>query len=160
MAFTEQEINEGNELIANFMGYMYKYKAHEDFSDIGGLYSDVTYYSKHPIEFEFTHDDGRGEGIVRPENFKHDEIITIVTDGYGMMDYPNSLEYHSEWNKLMPVVIKVANDIELVRIVIGGVSGYCKVESPEFKFTSCSENHILNVWKTMVDTIKRNKLNK
>lgn len=51
---TKEEIEEGNELMAKFLGYVYKYDTYEDFSDIGGLYSDATYYSKIPLEFDFT----------------------------------------------------------------------------------------------------------
>lgn len=150
-----EKIKEGNKLIAEFMGYIYTYEAHEDFSDIGGLYSDVIYYSKEPLEFEFIHDDGRGEGVKNIyEAGKFKDMITTVVGGYGMMDYDNSLKYHESWDWLMPVVHKCCDNLRLL--------GFDKRGTWDPKLGYVSEIYVMRldnpidkVWLEVVKHIKR-----
>ena len=63
--------------------------------------------------------------------------------------------YHLSWDWLMPVVFKVTQDIESVKILIGNVGGYCKVEAMNWRFSNAGQDHILNVWKTVVNAIRQ-----
>jgi len=95
-----------NEIIAEFLGYKYKYGAYEDFSDIGGVYSDIIYYSKEPLYFDFIHDDGRGEEI-----FKRPKDSIIIELGfYSEHGYLSELNYHKSWDQLMKAAVKLGMD--------------------------------------------------
>ncbi len=106
---TETEILNGNKLMAEFMGYKYHCKGHDDFSDIGGLYTDVEYYSKEPLQFEHYHSfgrkDKRGEGLKNSEV----EYLIIQTGGYDS-GHDTELKYHSSLDWLMPVLVKIGKD--------------------------------------------------
>lgn len=153
---TQEEISIGNKLIAEYMGYKYSYEAHEDFSDIGGLYSDVVYYSKEPLEFEFMHDDGRGECVKNRWNDDGcpKDIITTVIGGYGMMDYDNNLKYHESWDWLIPVVHKCCEELRSL--------GFDKRGTWDPKLGYVSEIYVMRldnpidkVWSEVVNHIKR-----
>lgn len=96
-----------NEVIAEFLGYRYKYGAYEDFSDIGGIYSDIIYYSKEPLYFNYIHEDGRGEGI---SLYVKDLIILEINEYYSEHGYGNELKYHENWNELMKIAVKFGID--------------------------------------------------
>ena len=96
-----------NEIIAEFLGYKYKYGAYEDFSDIGGIYSDIIYYTKEPLYFNYIHDDGRGEGIYL---YVKDLIILEINEYHSEHSYDDELKYHENWKELMKVAVKLGID--------------------------------------------------
>jgi hypothetical protein len=102
-----QKLLEENEMIASFLGYTYKYGASEDFSSIGGIYSDAIYYSKVPLKFEFTHDDGRVEGMVRDNSVNHNDYFIIVTNGWNDDGFDYELKYYNSWDWIMPACKKI-----------------------------------------------------
>ena len=91
-----------NEIIAEFIGYKYKYGAYEDFSDIGGVYSDIIYYSKEPLYFEFIHDEGL---ITCPK-----DLIIIEPGIYSEHGHLSELNYHKSWDQLMKAAVKLGID--------------------------------------------------
>jgi hypothetical protein len=95
-----------NEIIAKFLGYKYKYDAYEDFSDIGGVYSDITYYSKEPLYFDFIHEDGREEELFKWPK----DLIVIETGSYSEHGYLSELIYHKSWDQLMKAAVKLGMD--------------------------------------------------
>lgn len=90
-------IEQGNEILALFLGYKYKYNTSEDFSDIGGLYSNCRIYSKVPLRIN--------NGSVHSDDWQkfRNEFIVIIESDWPC-DYPNALEFHSNWAELMKVV--------------------------------------------------------
>lgn len=90
-------VQKGNEILAEFLGYKYQYNISEDFSDIGGLYTNCRVYSKVPLRII-------NDSIKREDWQKfRNEFIVIEESGYPT-DYPTELEFHSNWNELMKVV--------------------------------------------------------
>jgi hypothetical protein len=90
-------IQEGNEILAEFLGYTYKYNTSEDLSDIGGLYTNCRIYSKVPLKLK--------HGSIATEDWQkfRNEFIVIEESGW-TSDYPTELEFHSNWSELMKVV--------------------------------------------------------
>lgn len=113
---TKEEIEEGNELIIRYLGYIYKYKGTEDYSDIGGMYTYITYYSKIPLEFKYIHDDldmPRGEDLITKND--HNQYIIVCDEefSYDAQHLPFGLQYHKDWNLLIPVAKHIFdNDTE------------------------------------------------
>lgn len=100
-------IKENNELIALFMGYKYQYLAEEDYSDCGGLYTIVKYYSNHPLAFEHWGKNGEPNfRAVFPNNtdFKY---LAIEISGYPSFVLDNELKYHRDWNWLNEILEKI-----------------------------------------------------
>jgi hypothetical protein len=93
-------IEEGNEILAEFLGYTYIYHVSEDLSDCGGLYTNCKIYSKVPLRIK------HGSIVCEDwRDFRH-EFIVIQESGWPS-DYPTELEFHKDWNKLMTVVDKI-----------------------------------------------------
>lgn len=140
---TPEEIINGNKLMAYFLGYTYFYKGHDDFSDCGGLYSDVEYYSKVPLEFDFIHENGAGEEILNRDA----DYITIRTGGYYIDNVVDELQYHLQFNWLMPVckkcfdvVEELEDDEHWYRDCIWYSMAYCDIEK---------------IWKSTVEFIEK-----
>lgn len=100
---TKEEIEEGNNLIVKFLGYIYEYDGTEDYSDIGGCYTSIKYYSKIQLEFKYVHENEVGEGCLNKDYSQY--IITRTGIGWNFdADHiPESLMYNKDWNWLMPV---------------------------------------------------------
>ena len=88
---TDEEIAKNNEIIAEFMGYIYSKKVLLDLSDCGGLYEWYIIYSQVPIEIE----DG---------NYLKDEWWKNNRNKFRI-----NLEYNYDWNELITVVEKISN---------------------------------------------------
>lgn len=111
------QIKYGNDLILNWLGYIYKYPAYEDFSDIGGLYTFCTYHSRVPLQFEFQYtkekDPDESENMWGRFSEKitdtHDYILVCDNDKphYDFNYDTMQLKYHSSWEYLMPVIEKI-----------------------------------------------------
>lgn len=100
----DKEIIENNELIALFMGYKYKYLAEEDYSDCGGLYTIVQYYSNHPLAFEYWGKNGEPNSkAIFPKDYLTNndfKYFGIEVGGYPSFVLDRELKYHKSWDWL------------------------------------------------------------
>ncbi len=103
---SKEEIEIGNELIAKFMGYIYTYEANEDHSDIGGLITKVKYYSKVPLTFKYVDEDGVNDELFRTSENEYQYIAIRIGGYYSDFQLDSELQYHLQWNYLMPVCKK------------------------------------------------------
>jgi hypothetical protein len=86
-----------NELIAEFMGYIYHEIADIDDSDCGGLYTRKDVYSRIPVLMDkYPNDD---------QFYLSDEWIVPNVDTYIV----GPLKYDTSWNWLNPVIQKIDN---------------------------------------------------
>lgn len=132
----EYIIDQGNELIASFMGYSRKVVKYEE-----KIFNSSNEYYWHEIEGELWVDSSE-----QPVDDEHD-----------------SLSFHSDWNELMAVVEKIEG-LDLydrgVCITIRGI--ICKIELLSYKdkviceYTGVNSNDKMhNTWCACVDFIKR-----
>lgn len=103
----EQQILEGNKLIAEFLGFKFHKKLDIDFSDCGGIYDRTDVWSKVEI---------LSEDYPESDQFYiSDEWKPAIGDVmYG------ELKYHENWSELMPVVEKI--ELEGYVVNIKGIS--------------------------------------
>lgn len=135
------ENKENNELIALFMGYKYRYSAEEDYSDCGGLYTIVQYYSNQPLAFEYysKKDDEPHFRAIFPKDYLTNndfKYIAIEISGYPSFVLDRELKYHESWDWLMPVYIKINK-------LIQNKSNY------DFKFGYEVDKLHLNMWNIL-----------
>jgi hypothetical protein len=112
----ERDFTHTDELIVKFMGYVYTYDVSSDFSDCGGLYSDMKVYSKVPLRIEY-------EDILLEDKRKFRDDYILVQKGGWHSGYPDSLMYRKSWDALMPVkfAIEQLNDdrINVEEFILG-----------------------------------------
>lgn len=157
MESKEQQILEGNKLIAEFLGFKFHKKLDVDFSDCGGIYDRTDVWSKVEI---------LSEDYPESDQFYiSDEWKPAIGDViYG------ELKYHSSWNELMLVVEKISaltnpkwRDKPDFCIISEGTSGYTVWQKnvpgdqnqPQFyKDFEEGDIWINNVWLAVVEFIK------
>lgn len=106
-----------NELITRFLGYTYTAEIWEDYSDIGGLYTNFKVYSKVPIWLD---EDSLSQNF---RNKFRGEYFLIEIGGYSA-GIKSQLDYSTNWNSLIEVVLKldikeISSDIkEVYKLVI------------------------------------------
>lgn len=111
---TEQQIKEGNRLIAEFMGYIYyEPKVLIDNSDIGGLYESFEVFSKTPIKID-TWDDSDQiyfSKVPNPDykndNNPHWNSDIEFLDWDCINEFKTELVYHKDFNALNEVAEKI-----------------------------------------------------
>lgn len=130
---TQEEIIKSNEEILKYLGFVHIVRnVPMDFSDIGGLDSDTTIYSKVPIEVWTT--DEYGNNYVSDEWWRENrDQFTYKSVGYDAYDYT---DFHQDWNKLHQVIEFIEKDERSPKFVLNssdvyfetddtyGVSGY------------------------------------
>lgn len=89
---TPEEIKDGNKLIAEFLGYKYYHPGIDIEWDCG--YERKEVFSKVPIE----------------TNEYPDSDQYYFKDNFNWENYITDLEYHKNWNSLMPVVFKITRE--------------------------------------------------
>lgn len=112
----KEEVEKRNLAILKYLGYKYTYFAEEDFSDIGGLYTNCIYYSKIPLEFE---DNSLKNKYIQPEYSK--DYLIITPSGWDILEL--ELPYHKNLNSLIPVLLKILHERSSCGIISGGT--YC-----------------------------------
>lgn len=111
-----QRIYIGNRLIVEFMGYTFYHKGVDvDWSDVGGMYERKEIFSKVPIlvdEYpsedqyyfsEIANPDFRNHNNPKWRNDREKLCWGTINGG----NYLTDLDYHSNWNSLMPVCKKI-----------------------------------------------------
>lgn len=111
---TEQQIKEGNRLIAEFMEYKYYHKGVDiDYSDIGGLYERFEIFSKTPILVqEYPEDDQYYFASIPNPDFgkqkpKRWNPSIEFLDWGNLNEYKTELAYHNDFNALNEVSEKI-----------------------------------------------------
>lgn len=113
---TEEQIKNGNRLIAEFMGYTYYHKGVDiDYSDIGGLYERFEVFSKVPILVdEYPEDDQYYFSRMPNPDYGNKNnprwnpnLEKLEWNSINYMEYKTDLKYYEDWNQLMPVYIKL-----------------------------------------------------
>lgn len=118
---TEQQIKDGNKLIAEFMGYIYYHKGVDiDYSDIGGLYERFEVFSKVPIlvdeypeenQYYFSRIPNPDFGNKNNPNW-NPNLEKLEWNSVNYRDYKTDLKYYENWNQLMPAYIKITTLME------------------------------------------------
>lgn len=108
---------EGNAIIAKFMGYeYYEPGVLVDYSDCGGIYDSVNVYSKTPILVDDYGDGQKYFADVPNPDYKNNnnpkwnrdlETLSWAT----LNEYITELKYHDSWDWLMPAIKKSCDEI-------------------------------------------------
>jgi hypothetical protein len=174
---TQQEIKEGNILIAEFMGYKY-YHPHVDvdYSDCGGIWDRVEVFSKVPIEVNEYPEDNQyyfkklpnpDYKSTQPKHWRND-LDEIPWDSLNSDNYITELKYDSDWNELIPVVEKIESifDEHHGYFVVYINSNSCTIQGTHLRtdkvdmknpvyFNECiSNNKLESTWITVYKFIK------
>lgn len=117
MNLTEEQVKAGNILIVEFEGYVYhEYNVLVDYSDIGGIYTEIEVHSKTPIEVN-EYDDGEKyfKNVPNPDYENHNnpkwspDLETL--SWASLNEYISDLSYFYSYNTLMPVIHKLSDVI-------------------------------------------------
>lgn len=106
----EQEIKAGNKLIAEFMGYIHYHPG-----------VDIEY------EYETKREEVFSKVPIEVVHYSDDEEISFKDESF--RDYLTDLEYHKNWNELMPVVFKITRE---TNYMIFFWSNVCHVQHLDF----------------------------
>lgn len=141
---TQEEIIEGNKLIAEWMGYNYypnehiqgwaKFRGESDpVDEIANIFSKET-------ALQYCDNDA-------PSHWNLPQVV----DSNFILE--SNIKYHTSWDWLMPVVEKIATEHELVRIVFGNVKTYCKINNSHIRIINIEEKPIEATFKAVVQFI-------
>jgi hypothetical protein len=148
------DFKEGNDLIAYFMGYTYRYITYEDLTRMGNNQKTLCHiYSKVPLEII--------DMTLYPSHWEVDADKMLVLTPYECSEFPSYLEYHEDWNYLMEVISAIESTPigdELPSITLG--SSICEIISTKGiygKLISHPYKKLTTVWELVVEFLQSNE---
>lgn len=131
---TRKEINDGNRLIAQWMGYEYL-----PLNNVAGVKPGWWHTQTPPSIHKL---------VTRPEK---------LAGGFYLGRSVNHLPYHDSWNALMPVVMKVLNHHGTLHISEDMVTLH---KEPFWGSTLAKKRYIETIWQLVVDFINEDTTGK
>lgn len=167
---TEQQIKDGNKLIAEFMGYIYyEPRVLIDDSDIGGLYESKEVFSKTPIEIDTWEDSDQiyFSQVPNPDFLNKDnpkwnpDYKTLGWECVNFFNYKTreGINYHESFDTIQSVIEKIKEMKYPIMIYQSHIQNTCEIydlkgEHYIVRESSTILTPIELVWLTVVNFIK------